>query len=131
MRKTELETIDLDVMVQPVARITISKKQHFVLPANGQVAELMERITTKGKGVSPTQSVTLLRQIVQECVPSLDEADIRRMGMPQMIAVTQIATQQMESVKKTIAEHEKNVQRLMGKQVVPSARKSSIRSVER
>jgi len=113
----DVPIIDLDELVQPIARVRLFGVVHDVRPVDGRAADLLHQVADAQKsaaeGDANAAQVGLLfydvaREIVAGVIPTLDRDERARLTIEQMTTIIGIATRQVKAVEAAIEHAEGN-----------------------
>lgn len=113
----ELPIVDLDRLVQPIARVRLFGELHDVRPVDGRAADLLHQVADAQKrgeeGDENAAKTGLLfydvaREIVANVVPTLSAEQRQRLTIEQMTSIIGIASKQVQDIEHAIEHAEKN-----------------------
>ena len=113
----ELPIVDLDRLVQPIARVRLYGELHDVRPVDGRAADLLHQVADAQKrgeaGDENAAQTGLLfydvaREIVASVVPTLTAEQRQRLTIEQMTSIIGIASKQVREVEAAIEHAEGN-----------------------
>lgn len=108
----KLPIIDLDALIEPVARVKLSCKEHDVLPISGTAFDMATKVHEAGDSLSPTDKLDYMRKIMKALVPTVDDDAIIALSPKQIARILSIASGKVEQVQTRIkAEDAKNGKR--------------------
>lgn len=104
----EIETLDLDALVRPVAKIKLRGKTYLVLPVQGAAMTIIEQLAKDAKAAkhrpkSGAEDLERGRKIVAAVVPTLPSELIQGLSPDQITAIIGKATQQVGRVQAVVA----------------------------
>lgn len=113
---TQLEVIDLDSLIEPVAKIKVRGKEYDVMPVSGIAYDMATKSVEVAKKMKPEEQLGFMRKIIAELVPGMSEEDRARLSPKQMAAIVDIANRMVRKVEKEIGAREaKNSKRSGGR----------------
>lgn len=103
---SKLEVIDLDELVEPVARVKVRGKEYDVLPISGTAFGLVAQVREKGKDATPGEQLEVVRAIIADAVPSMPEAVRNLLGLKQLTKLLAISAGKVDKVNRVLGAHD-------------------------
>jgi hypothetical protein len=110
--KEHLEVVDLDSLVEPIARIKLHGKMLDVMPITGAAYDLASKVNDSTKSMNVKEQLAYTHKIIKELVPAIESDALFRLSPKQISSIINIATRSVQKVERRInGEERKNGKR--------------------